>query len=78
MQGKIGEGYMESQVGSIFRVLVEGPGKGEGMLASRNDQNVIVEFPGPAELAGSFAQVEITSAKNWALMGRLTGQGEAR
>ena len=78
VQGKIGEGYMESQVGSIFRVLVEGPGKGEGMLASRNDQNVIVEFPGPAELAGSFAQVEITSAKNWALMGRLTGQGEAR
>ena len=32
----------------------------------------------PAELAGSFAQVEITSAKNWALTGRLTGQGEAR
>ncbi len=78
VQAKIGEGYMESQVGRTFRVLVEGPGKGEGMLASRNDQNVIVEFPGPAELAGSFAQVEITSAKNWALTGRLTGQGEAR
>ena len=78
VQAKIGEGYMERQVGSTFRVLVEGPGKGEGMLASRNDQNVIVEFPGPAELAGSFAQVEITSAKNWALTGRLTGQGEAR
>ena len=78
VQAKIGEGYMERQVGSAFRVLVEGPGKGEGMLASRNDQNVIVEFPGPAELAGSFAQVEITSAKNWALTGRLTGQGEAR
>ena len=78
VQAKIGEGYMERQVGSAFRVLVEGPGKGEGMLTSRNDQNVIVEFPGPAELAGSFAQVEITSAKNWALTGRLTGQGEAR
>ena len=78
VQAKIGEGYMERQVGRTFWVLVEGPGKGEGMLASRNDQNVIVEFPGAPELAGSFAQVEITSAKNWALTGRLTGQGEAR
>ncbi len=78
MQGKIGEDYMGQQVGKTLRVLVEGPGKGEGMLASRSSQNVIVEFPGPAELAGSFAEVKILSAKNWALTGRLTGQGEAR
>ena len=62
---------MESQVGKTFRVLAEGPGKEEGTLTSRNAQNVIVEFPGPPELAGQFVEVEITSAKNWALMGRI-------
>ena len=78
VQANIGEGYMENQVGRTFRVLVEGPGKGEGMLASRNDQNVIVEFPGPVELAGGFAEVEIVSAHNWALTGRLLDRGEDR
>ena len=71
VQGKIGEEYMERQVGKTLRVLVEGPGKGEGMLTSRSDQFIIVEFPGPAELAGQFVEVEVTSAKNWALTGRL-------
>ena len=71
LQGRIGGAYMESQVGKTFRVLAEGPGKEEGTLTSRNAQNVIVEFPGPPELAGQFVEVEITSAKNWALMGRI-------
>ena len=71
VQGRIGEGYMQRQVGSTLRVLVEGPGKGEGKLTSRSDQNIIVEFTGDAGLAGQFAEVEIVSARNWALEGRL-------
>ncbi len=71
VQGRIGEGYMQRQVGSTLRVLVEGPGKGEGKLTSRSDQNIIVEFTGDAGLAGRFAEVEIVSARNWALEGRL-------
>ncbi len=71
VQGRIGEGYMQRQVGSALRVLVEGPGKGEGKLTSRSDQNIIVEFTGDAGLAGQFAEVEIVSARNWALEGRL-------
>ena len=71
VQGRIGAEYMERQVGKTFRVLVEGPGRGEGKLTSRNDQNVIVEFPGDPSLAGQFAEVEIVSARNWALEGRL-------
>ena len=62
---------MQRQVGKTFRVLAEGPGKEEGILTSRTDQNLIVEFPGPPELAGHFLEVEITSARNWALVGRL-------
>lgn len=76
VQGKIGTEYMERQVGKTFRALVEGPGRGEGKLTSRNDQNVIVEFPGDPGLAGQFAQVEIVSAHNWALEGRLVPGGE--
>ena len=76
VQGKIGTEYMERQVGKTFRVLAEGPGRGEGKLTSRNDQNVIVEFPGEPALAGQFAQVEIVSAHNWALEGRLVPDGE--
>ncbi len=76
IQGQIGTEYMERQVGKTFRVLVEGPGRGEGKLTSRNDQNVIVEFPGDPGLAGEFAQVEIVSAHNWALEGQLIpGEG---
>ncbi len=71
LQGKIGGEYMQRQVGKTFRVLAEGPGKEEGILTSRTDQNLIVEFPGPPELAGHFLEVEITSARNWALVGRL-------
>lgn len=73
VQGKIGEDYMQRQVGKKIRVLAEGSGKKEGFLTSRSDQNVIVEFPGDAALAGSFLEVEITAARNWALEGRLVG-----
>ena len=70
LQGRMGQAYMDRQVGRSFRVLAEGPGKGEGTLAARNAQNVLVEFPGPPELAGQFAEVEITAAKSAVLLGR--------
>jgi len=55
-------------VGTIERVLCEGPGK-RLSLAGRTGGSQIVEFDGPADLVGQFARVKITQAKNWLLDG---------
>ena len=57
-------------VGQALRVLCEGPGK-RLALAGRTEGNQIVEFDGPEECVGQFAQVRITQAQNWLLQGEL-------
>lgn len=69
-QEEAGQGGLDSQVGKILRVLPEGPGKGEGLLTSRSDSNLVVEFAGDSTLVGSFCQVEITGATKWCLLGQ--------
>lgn len=58
-------------IGKTLRVLVEGEGKNEGWLTGKNDENIIVEFPGQAELIGEFADVKIIKTMNWALLGEI-------
>ncbi len=70
-QEEIAAKRCQAAVGTVQRVLVEEEGKQEGMLFGRTDGNVIVDFPGPRELAGSFANVKITAARNWILTGEL-------
>lgn len=61
-----------AMVGSCLRVLVDSPAKhGEGFVAGRTEGNVIVEIEGPPTLIGSFADVCITQAKSWAVMGTI-------
>ena len=59
-----------SMVGSVQRILVEGPAKkGEGDLAGRTANNRVVNFPGQPRLIGQFVDVTITEAMPHSLRG---------
>jgi tRNA-2-methylthio-N6-dimethylallyladenosine synthase len=73
VQDEITRRVFEGMAGQVQAVLVDGAKPGTpGLLTGRNAANMIVDFPGPPELAGSFARVRITQAANWALVGELT------
>ena len=57
-------------IGTNARVLVEGPGRKEGVYTGRLDNNMVVEFEGYAPL-GEFSDVQITAAKGAVLKGIL-------
>jgi tRNA-2-methylthio-N6-dimethylallyladenosine synthase len=60
-------------VGSLQRVLVEGPAKkNPAELAGRTDNNRVVNFSGPASLIGSFTTVRVTSNLAHSLRGEHT------
>lgn len=66
----------ESMVGSIQRVLVEGPSrKDAGELSGRTDNNRVVNFAGPPPLIGQFVDVTIAAALPHSLRGRLGVDG---
>ncbi len=59
-------------VGTVQRVLVEGPSrKDPHQLAGRTENNRVVNFDGPAALIGQLVDVEITEALPNSLRGRL-------
>ena len=59
-------------VGTIQRVLIEGPSKkNAGELAGRTDNNRVVNFPGNHRLIGHFVDVTITEAKPHSLRGEI-------
>jgi tRNA-2-methylthio-N6-dimethylallyladenosine synthase len=61
-----------AMVGSTRRILVEGPSrKDPSMLAGRTECNRVVNFHGPAELIGDFAEVRIDAALPHSLRGEL-------
>ncbi len=60
----------EAMVGTVQRILVEGPAKrGSGDLAGRTENNRVVNFPGNERLIGTFVDVHITEAKAHSLRG---------
>ncbi len=62
----------EGMVGSRQRVLVERPAKRDAReLAGRTENNRWVNFAGPPELIGQFAEVAVTAALPHSLRGRL-------
>ena len=62
----------ESMVGTVQRVLVEGPSrKDPGEMAGRSANNRTVNFSGSHALAGRFANVRITRALTHTLRGEL-------
>jgi tRNA-2-methylthio-N6-dimethylallyladenosine synthase len=61
-----------AMVGSTQRVLVERPARKDAReLAGRTENNRWVNFAGPSELLGRFAQVAITETRRNSLRGRL-------
>jgi tRNA-2-methylthio-N6-dimethylallyladenosine synthase len=63
----------ERMVGSVQRVLVEGPSrKNDTELAARTANNRVVNFPGDARLHNGFVDVRITAALPHSLRGELT------
>jgi tRNA-2-methylthio-N6-dimethylallyladenosine synthase len=71
---EIAHEYASAMVGSRQRVLVEGPSRKDAAeLAARTENNRIVNFAGPARLAGRYVEVDITHAHPHSLRGRLVG-----
>ncbi len=76
-QQEISSQIHHSLIGSTVRVLAEGEGKsGAGYLTGRTDSNLIAEFPGPKELVGTFVNIAVTEAHNWAVKGVLVNGGK--
>jgi tRNA-2-methylthio-N6-dimethylallyladenosine synthase len=65
-------------VGTVQRVLVEGPSrKDPGQLAGRAESNRVVNFDGDRGLVGDFVDLLITEALPNSLRGRLVANGPA-
>ncbi len=59
-------------VGKTVRVLIDSDVSGkEGYVCGKNSEGIIVELMGSSELIGSFAQVKVIKAMNWALLGEI-------
>ena len=71
VQEEIASKRCASMVGTTQRVLIEGAKGKDGILNARTSGNVIVEIKAPEELIGTFQNVEITSAGNWILKGKV-------
>ena len=68
----------EAMVGRRYPVLVDGPSKKDpGELRGRTENNRVVNFPGPPDLAGTFADVAIVEALPNSLRGTLAGAPSA-
>jgi tRNA-2-methylthio-N6-dimethylallyladenosine synthase len=66
------QGYSRRMVGTIQRVLVEGPSrKDPDQLAGRTESNRVVNFDGDRGLVGGFVDLLITEALPNSLRGRL-------
>jgi tRNA-2-methylthio-N6-dimethylallyladenosine synthase len=60
-----------AMVGSMQRILVEGPSKKDpAQLAGRTENNRVVNFTGSPDLIGQFVDVEIIEARPNSLLGR--------
>ena len=73
LQEQISAKRTAAMVGRRMRVLIEEQAR-DGILNARTNGGVVVEVPGDASRIGSFAEAEITEARNFILRGRLTDQ----
>ena len=62
-----------SMVGSVQRILVEGPSRKDPLqLSGRTENNRVVNFDGPTQWTGQLVDVQITEALPNSLRGRVT------
>ena len=73
LQNKSGEISHKGYIGKTLRVLCLGEGRSDlKLMTGKSMQGIIVDFNGENELLGKFADVRITEALPWALVGELT------
>lgn len=71
-------GISQAMVGSVQRVLVEGPSRRDpNELTGKTENMRSVNFAAPARLVGQFVDVEITAALSNSLRGRVATQADA-
>ena len=70
-QREIQLGLNRQLVGTEVEVLIEGPSRRGGQLAGRGPDNRVVNFAGPPDRIGGFAQVTITGCGPNSLLGEL-------
>jgi tRNA-2-methylthio-N6-dimethylallyladenosine synthase len=69
---ELSKSFSDKMVGSIQRILIEGPAKKNAdELFGRTDNNRVVNFPGQPRLIGQFVDIKITSAMPHSLRGEL-------
>jgi tRNA-2-methylthio-N6-dimethylallyladenosine synthase len=62
----------ESRIGTVQRILVEGPSKRDaGELMGRTECNRVVNFKGPQRLIGQLVDVNVTQAMHYSLRGEV-------
>lgn len=72
VQREITSEHYKRFIGRKMRVLAEESSKKrEGFLTGKSSEFIIVEFAGDSSLIGSFVDVEITEAMNWAVIGKI-------
>ncbi|MBQ2444396.1 MAG: tRNA (N6-isopentenyl adenosine(37)-C2)-methylthiotransferase MiaB [Clostridia bacterium] len=71
LQEKISAKRCADMVGKQYRVLVESINEKNNELQTRTSGNVIVEVQGDEGIIGTFQNVEVTSARNWILKGKI-------
>ena len=69
-QAQVAEKRSAAMKGKTYRVLAEYRNKA-GKLAGRSSENIMIEFDGPDELIGEFANVTVTEPLTWILKGEL-------
>lgn len=73
VQNKWSLRHNEFLVGKVVEVLIEGPSKTEaGILTGKTRGAKTVNFAAAGKKAGDLVMVEITGARTWSLMGRLS------
>lgn len=81
LQDRLNQLTMEASramVGSVQRVLIEGPSrKDPHEMSGRTDNNRVVNFPASRDLMGQFVEVRITEALPNSLRGELVATPEA-
>ncbi|MBQ6380740.1 MAG: tRNA (N6-isopentenyl adenosine(37)-C2)-methylthiotransferase MiaB [Clostridia bacterium] len=75
VQSEIAAGRTAAMKGKVYRVLVEEKSKQEGHLCGRTDANVIIDFPAPESLIGTYADVQVTESLTWIVKGELLSCG---
>lgn len=75
LQSGISREINRTLLGRQYRVLIDGPApKGEGLVQGRTPSDKVIIMEGASDLIGRFTRVEITSADNWSLRGKILSQ----